>query len=96
MTDSSTLGLTDSDVHLDQESDGSVEVVILKGKIVTSGSEGATAKNISAAIDKFYTEARSKGNMFTQPVGGIFSVGVKDKHVNESFTFRDFLAENTK
>lgn len=94
LTDSSVLGLTDGDVKLDQESDGSVEVIILNGKIVTTGSEGATPKNISAAIDKVYTETRSKGNMFTQPVSGIFSVGIKDKAVNESYSFKQFLSES--
>ncbi len=90
---STVLGLTESDVNLNQDSDGSVEVTILKGKIVTSGTEGATPKNISAAIDKIYTETRSKGNTFTQPVSGIFTVAVKAKAVNESTGFRKFLAE---
>lgn len=90
---SNTLGLTDGDVTTTVEEDGSVEVTILKGKIVTSGNEGATAKNISAAIDELFTSTRKDGNTFTQPVGGIFTVGIKDKTVNESFSFRKFLAE---
>lgn len=91
---SSVLGLTDGDVTTSVEEDGSVEVTILKGKIVTSGNEGATAKNISAAIDELFTSTRKDGNTFTQPVSGIFTVGVKSKSVNESFSFRKFLSED--
>ena len=70
---SAVLGLTDGDVTTSLEEDGSVEVTILKGKIVTSGSEGATPKNISAAIDDLFVSTRRNGDVFTQPVGGIIS-----------------------
>ena len=88
---STVLGLTDGDVTTSLEEDGSVEITILKGKIVTSGNEGATPKNISAAIDELFTSTRRNGDVFTQPVGGIFTVGVKEKKLSEAFSFRSFL-----
>lgn len=95
LTADSKLGLTDTDVAFHTESDGSIEIEILKGKIVTSGIEGATAKNISAAIDSFYNEQRRLGNLFSQPVSGSFSIGVKE-NLSEAFSFKTFLSNQEK
>lgn len=90
-------GLTDADVTLKQESSGEVEVTILKGKVVTTGTQGATAKNISGAIDNLYKKARSEGNVFTQPVSGSFTVAVKMAKLSESvISFKSFLENNYK
>lgn len=89
---SSKLGLSDSDVELKQDKDGSVEITILKGKLPAGSVDGATPKNISAVIDDDYYEYRRQGNTFSQPVSGTFTIGIKS--LNESFSFRDFLNEH--
>lgn len=91
----SNLGLRDSDIELKQDSNGSVEITILKGKLPSESHDpgfGATVKNISKVIDDDYYEFRRQGNTFTQPQGGSFTIGIKDT-VNENsiFTFERFL-----
>lgn len=91
----SNLGLRDSDIELKQDSNGSVEITILKGKLPSESHDpgfGATVKNISKVIDDDYYEFRRQGNTFTQPQGGSFTIGIKD-NVNENsvFTFERFL-----
>lgn len=86
------LGLADGDITLKQDSDGYVEITILKGRIVPhEDGVGASVKNVSAVIDKDFTEFRKKGWVFTQPQGGSFSIGVPEEKINESFTFAKFL-----
>lgn len=87
------LGLSDGDVVLKQDEDGYVEFTILKGRVVEheDGVGGASAKNVSAVIDKDFREFRRKGYEFTQPVKGSFTIGVPEAKINESFTFAAFL-----
>lgn len=92
----STLGLTDSDIKTTQNKDGYVEFVILNNKLPDNSEvDGATAKNIDKVIDPFYKEWRGKGWYFDQRVGGTFAIGVKAS-LNESFTFAQFLSEQTQ
>ena len=92
LTSNSKLGLTDSDVTVrEDKEDGGYTITILNGRL-PSGSEGASPRNISDAIDKDFRDFRAKGWVFTQPQGGSFRVAVIDKNLKESFTFKDFLA----
>lgn len=93
---STKLGLTDGDVSVrEDKEDGGYTITILNGRL-PSGSEGASPRNISDAIDKDFRDFRAKGWVFTQPIGGEFRVAVVDKTLKEStkFSFRDFLAES--
>lgn len=96
LTSNSKLGLTDSDVTVrEDKEDGGYTITILNGRL-PSGSEGASPRNISDAIDKDFRDFRAKGWVFTQPMGGSFRIAVIDKNLKEStkFSFRDFLAES--
>lgn len=91
------LGLTDGDVKLTQDADGYVEFEILKGRLPEhQDGAGASAKNISAAIEDDFREFRKKNWDFTQPVGGVFTIGVPSNSMNEStsFTFAKFLEQS--
>ena len=44
---------------------------------IAQGTEGATAKNISMAIDPFYSMFRKQGWRFDQPSQGRMTFGVK-------------------
>lgn len=90
------LGLTDADVEVKEDKeDGGFTITILKGKLPDHvAGEGASAKNISAVIDKDYEDFRRKGWVFTQPMGGSFRIAVPAAKVNEGFTFAAFLKES--
>lgn len=94
----STLGLVDGDVSLKvNTTDGdfpkdTVTIDILPNKQLPSGSDvGATVKNISKATDEYYRELRQSGDIFSQPMNGVFTIGLYKKGLNESFTFEQFL-----
>ena len=96
LTSNSKLGLTDSDVTVrEDKEDGGYTITILNGRL-PSGSEGASPRNISDAIDKDFRDFRAKGWVFTQPMGGSFRIGVPAEKVNESFTFAAFLLKESQ
>jgi hypothetical protein len=68
------------DVDYSINKDGSVTVVVNGGSVAPhdAGNKNvASAKNVSAVIDRFFKAYREKGVTFTQPVSNKFTIGVK-------------------
>ena len=85
------------DTNLNQ--DGSVQIVINPrpnnrklGYIVPNEEGvGATARNVSAAIEKYHRGFRQKGWRFDQPTQGQFTIAVPQQGVAESKEFERIL-----
>lgn len=70
--------------------DGSVQIVVnptpnnrTVGYLAPAGSDGATVKSLSAAIDPFYRTFRQKGWRFDQPMQGQFTIAVPPQQMAE-------------